>query len=277
MTIWAHTIVKDEERYIWFSIMSVIDLVDKVLVYDTGSLDNTIGIVKELKKKYPNKIILEEVGDVDTDKFTEVRNAMLARTKADWFLILDADEVWWEDSIKKLVDLINENPSLESVVSQYYSLAGDIYHYQDSSSARYSIDEKMGHINIRAINLRIPGLHFAKPHGQQGLFDSKGQLIQERSKNLRHHSKDVSYLHFTNLKRSRRDVDVPKRSFKHRRISGIPFPGTFFYPEVFFIDRPSLVPSPWEKRSIEYEVLASIELPLRMFKKKLNFFEKSGY
>ena len=213
MKIWAHTIVKNEERYVWFSIMSVIDNVDKVLVYDTGSRDNTVAIVKEIKKIYPEKIVLKLVGDVNIIEFTQVRQAMLAETKADWFVILDGDEVWWKESIKNLVNLINKTPKLESVVSKYYALAGDIFHFQVEKYGRYQIDDRTGHINIRAMKVSIPGIHFEKPHGQLGVYDEKGVLVQNQDKKFRRHTDGVSYLHFTNLKRSAVDSLVPKRKF----------------------------------------------------------------
>ena len=52
MKIWANTVVHNEENFIWFAIMSVVDYVDKVLVYDTGSTDQTVSIIKEIKKAY---------------------------------------------------------------------------------------------------------------------------------------------------------------------------------------------------------------------------------
>ena len=50
MKVWAHTLVKNEERYIWYAVMSVIDWVDKILIWDTGSTDKTVEIIKEIEK-----------------------------------------------------------------------------------------------------------------------------------------------------------------------------------------------------------------------------------
>ena len=49
MKIWAHTLVKNEEKFVWYSVMSIISHVEKVLLWDTGSTDNTPEILKELK------------------------------------------------------------------------------------------------------------------------------------------------------------------------------------------------------------------------------------
>ena len=61
-TLWAHTMVKNEARWLWYSVNSVIDHVDKLLLWDTGSTDGSIEIEKELVRKYPNKIVFKQSG-----------------------------------------------------------------------------------------------------------------------------------------------------------------------------------------------------------------------
>ncbi len=51
MTIWGQTVIRNEENWVWFAIMSVIKFVDKVIVYDLGSADNTLKIVKSPWRK----------------------------------------------------------------------------------------------------------------------------------------------------------------------------------------------------------------------------------
>ena len=60
MKIWANTVVNNEENFIWFSVMSVIKFIDRIVIYDTGSTDNTVSIIEELKRKNPGKIIFKE-------------------------------------------------------------------------------------------------------------------------------------------------------------------------------------------------------------------------
>lgn len=56
-TIIAHTIIKNESRWLWYSATSVIDYVDKILLWDTGSTDGSLEIEKELKKGGPRRLI----------------------------------------------------------------------------------------------------------------------------------------------------------------------------------------------------------------------------
>jgi len=86
----VHCVVKNEERWIWFALKSILDIADKILVYDTGSSDRTVDIIKTIKSK---KIFFEEKGEVDAKGLAQFRREQLIRTKKEWFLILDGDEI----------------------------------------------------------------------------------------------------------------------------------------------------------------------------------------
>ena len=280
MTVWAHTLVRNEEKYIWFSIMSVIDYVDKVMVWDTGSDDKTPEIIRGISREYPKKIVHKKVGKVSSEGLTKASQEMIKETESDWILLLDGDEVWWNESINYATRLVRKkNNLIEAIVQPYFNLIGDIFHHQDEKAGKYNIDGRTGHLTIRLCSKNIPGLHFAKEHGQRGLFDKDGVLIQERSQDKRIYV-DRPYLHFTNLQRSssrQKDAIVPKRAFKYKYELGKSFPLDFYYPEVFFIPRPDFVPSPWIKRSNEYVLRASFLTIPKKLKRKLNIRTKSGY
>lgn len=280
-TIWAHVLVCDEEKYIWYAVTSMIDYVDKVLIWDTGSQDATPQIIKEIKKFYPNKVETENIGRVDINVFTKIRNEMLKKTTSDWFIIVDGDEVWWDDSIREIFNIINhEGDHLDTIVSSYYNVVRDIYHHQDEAAGRYNFNGFTGHYNIRAVSRRITGLNFQKPHGQQGVYDGSGCLIQERDKKYRKVITKKAYLHFTHVIRSssrKIDLEVPKRSKKLKYDLGRNFPLDFYYPEVFFRKRPEIVESVWEKATLGYNLQAFLQTPLRMFKRRFLGSRKSGY
>jgi glycosyltransferase involved in cell wall biosynthesis len=272
MSIWAHTLVRNEERYLWYSVMSVINYVDKILIWDTGSDDSTCEIIERIKKMYPEKIDFRQFGVVDSNQFTVVRQKMLDGTSADWFIIVDGDEVWWEDSIKRLTTLIKkEGSKMDLLVSPYYNLVGDIFHYQEQSAGKYSFDRRSGHLSIRAINRNIPGLHFEKPYGHEGLYDKDGIPIQNRDSRHRNYL-DTYYLHFTHMLRSgfrNFDNNVPMRQKKYKYELGEPFPKDFYYPEVFFQKIPDNTASPWINRSLGYLLISFFEYPLKFIKRKV--------
>ena len=178
MNIWAHTLVKNEEKYLWYSVASVAPFVDKVLLWDTGSTDKTPEICKELINRFPEKIDFRQVKQEGADDFTLVRQEMLNQTDSDWFIILDGDEVWWEDSIKEVVDTINKkgNKAESFIVRMIYPI-GDIYHRQEEAAGMYELAGKKGHVSLRAVNRRIPGLTSLRPHGTQGWIDENGVVV----------------------------------------------------------------------------------------------------
>ncbi|MGB0563003.1 MAG: glycosyltransferase [Spirulinaceae cyanobacterium] len=77
-------IVKDEELLLPQCLDSAKDIVDEIVVLDTGSSDRTVEIAKAAGAT---------VGQFDwSDDFAAARNAALEHVTGDWVLILDADE-----------------------------------------------------------------------------------------------------------------------------------------------------------------------------------------
>ncbi len=83
-TISLCMITKNEEKYLEQCLNSVKDIVDEVVIVDTGSTDKT----KEIAKKFKAKIF-----DLKwNDNFSEARNESLKHATKEWILVLDADE-----------------------------------------------------------------------------------------------------------------------------------------------------------------------------------------
>lgn len=263
MRIWANCIVHNEENFIWFALMSVVDYVDKILVWDSGSTDKTVEIIREAIKEKGDKIEFKEVGLVDKYKFTKMRQAMLDQSNCDWIFILDGDEIWWESSIKQFAKKINtDGDDIEGIVAPMIVSIGDIYHYQEELAGRYEILGKKGHLNLRAINKRIPGLHVDCPYGEEGYFDKDNIAIQKREKII---FLDTPYLHVTHLKRS-----TKKRIYNKVKLEiGKTFSDNFKYPEVFYFSYPDIVSSPWQMMSGAEFIQAKMITPLRKIKRRL--------
>lgn len=261
--IWGNTIVKNEGRYIYFTLMSAINHLDRILVWDTGSSDDTVVIIKYLQKKYPKKIDFKEIGGVSPEGLTKARQKMLAETQSDWFMILDGDEVWWRKSLDKTVEIIEEKgKDLYAIVHPVVNVIGDIFHYQEQAAGQYQILGRKGHLNIRAINRKIPGLHIKNTYPLEGFFDSNEKLIQEVDEKLIFINEHL--MHFTHLNRSSKG-----KSSKVKYELGVSFPKDFIYPEVFNLNLPKIVISPWERRSIIYFVRAVVETPLKKLKRRI--------
>ncbi|HJY98765.1 MAG TPA: glycosyltransferase [Patescibacteria group bacterium] len=267
MTISAHTLVKNEEKFIWYSVGSVIDHVDKVLLWDTGSTDATWKILEEIKKRYPDKVDLKEMGPVDPERFANLRQKMLEATDSDWVFILDGDEVWWEDSIKKVKSEIKEN-KFDAVVVPFVNAVGDIFHRQSERAGKYKIDGRKGNITLRLFRSDIPGLNVVKRYFQEGYADETGSLLQESGKVIRKYI-DAPFFHLTHIPRSSKDQGTMGRRGKIKHEFGISHPLDYYYPEVFFRTRPGIVESVWEKVSRGFKARAFFENPARKIKRSV--------
>lgn len=80
-----------------------IQLVDEIIICDTGSTDNTI----EIAKKYTDKIY----NFTWIDDFWAARNYAKQFATNDWILSIDCDEeiqIWWIEKIKEILSINNE-------------------------------------------------------------------------------------------------------------------------------------------------------------------------
>ena len=273
MRIIAHSLIKNEEKFIWYSVMSVIEYVDRIIIWDTGSIDNTLKIISEIQKskEVQGKITLKKFSFSNFDE-GKIRQQMLDEDKSDWIFVLDGDEVWWDDSIKRVVNFIrNEGDNFESLVVPTINPIGDIFHYQEEKAGRYHFSGRIGHYNLRALNRRIHGLASTGGHGTWAWIDKDKKTIQERdSKMIRFIN--APYLNLTYLPRSANredDKQVYKRKRKLKHELGNSFSLDYYYPEVFFKPRPRIVASPWQKMDIGYKFRAFFETPLRKVNRRI--------
>lgn len=255
MKISAHMVVKNEERWVWFAIMSVIDYVDEVLIIDMKSTDKTLEIIKSIHN--PKIKFFGDLGDAVAN-----RNFLITQNKSKWILILDGDEVWTENGIKELVSNLKNN--FVYLVSPFKNLLGDVYHYQDESAGKYEVHGRKGHLTIRAINVsQIPGLHVIGTYPLEGYCDKDDMLIQNDPDHRFNFMKNI-YLHMTHLLRSSRPI-----SNKHKYEWGHPMPGSFEYPKCFYLPRSEIISSPWKKRGLGYVLNASWQTPLKLIKRRV--------
>ncbi|VAX17223.1 Glycosyl transferase, group 2 family protein [hydrothermal vent metagenome] len=108
-------IVKDEEANVGRAIESVKDIVDEIVVVDTGSVDQTPDIAEKLGANVHH---FKWTGD-----YSAARNACLEKAGADWVLWLDADEMISKTDHAKIKELINQDD-----VDGYYLIQRNYCH-----------------------------------------------------------------------------------------------------------------------------------------------------
>ncbi|WP_445486975.1 tetratricopeptide repeat-containing glycosyltransferase family 2 protein [Niallia sp. 03133] len=113
ITISLCMIVKNEEETIARCLDSVKDLVDEMIIVDTGSTDKT----KEIVSKYTDRVF-----DFPwVDDFAAARNFAFSFATMDYIFWLDADDILKERDFEQFFKLKKTlNPSIDSVTMHYH-------------------------------------------------------------------------------------------------------------------------------------------------------------
>ena len=104
-------IIKDEELVLDRCLNSICDIVDEIIIVDTGSSYNS----KEIAKRYTDNIY-----DYNwNDDFSEARNFSFEKATKDYILWLDADEILENENKDKLLHLKQSLSSDIDVVTMF--------------------------------------------------------------------------------------------------------------------------------------------------------------
>lgn len=145
-------IVKNEEASLPSCLASVKDVVDEMVVLDTGSTDRTVEIAKEFgaRVKY-----FEWCND-----FSAARNESLKYVQGDWVLVLDADEMLTPEIVPQLKQAIqNEHHLVVNLVRQEIG----------ATQSPYSL--------VSRLFRHHPAVRFSRPYHAM-VDDSVAQLLQ---------------------------------------------------------------------------------------------------
>lgn len=105
-------ISKNEESLIRNAIESVKEVVDEIILIDTGSKDKTIEIAKELGAKIYNEDFYYD--------FSDIRNKGIEKATGDWILFLDCDEkIQNKYDIYKVLEEVKDEVCISMRVCSY--------------------------------------------------------------------------------------------------------------------------------------------------------------
>ncbi len=132
-TLGLAMMVKTESARILVSIGSVIDIMDSIIIFDTGSTDDTVEKIKNFcnEKKVKCFVLEEKVNPLDFD-FSENRNKCLkfADNKADYLLLLDSnDELKSPKEFREFIDNdTSEHPGFYALQSWWDGITLNEYY-----------------------------------------------------------------------------------------------------------------------------------------------------
>lgn len=261
LDITVHMVVKNEEQWIWYGLQSVLPYVKKIIIYDTGSSDKTVEIIETFSD---SKIYLEKRGDVNPKQLAQLRNEQIEQTSTEWFLLLDGDEVWPENTLRELEEVIKtSSKKTHGIVVKARIPVGDLFHYQSEIAGKYKLLGQVGHYNMR-IYRKNPKYHWEAIYPftvyVEKYVDNQGISVQDRSDELFLLKKE--YWHMTHLKRSSIDSHG-KRKFEIGIRTAVELP------TVFYKKHPPSVPDPWVHYSFLEWCFAFCLTPLLYFKRRL--------
>ena len=127
MKISGCIIAKNEEKNIRKCISSYIDIVDEVIVVDTGSEDGTIQAAREMGAKVYNY-------EWNND-FAKAKNFAISMAKGDWIIFLDADEYFAEGhsrNVKQYIEQIHYSKQFDGICCRMANIqkeTGEVINY----------------------------------------------------------------------------------------------------------------------------------------------------
>jgi glycosyltransferase involved in cell wall biosynthesis len=218
MLISAITMVKNEEEFVGYVIMSMYDYVDEIIVTDGGSTDATVDIVKYIIKNYDKDNKIKYWEDLrPKNELIHTRNDMLKKCHGDWILRLEGDEVYSKENAQKVVDYIKNSKIKGSILSvgwPYYFFVNDI-------NTIVPVGEAHTYATIMIKNNK--GVHAAhhdrggnETFYDEGWFtqDGKEVSIWHPKENPTQRVKDIAIHHYAGFKASTRHQDYMLKTKK---------------------------------------------------------------
>lgn len=196
--ITANLVVKNEEEYLEQVLTQVFKLADEVLIADNGSTDNTIEIIK----KFPVDYFIE-----DNRNVCDVRNLLLEKSRGDWIWIVDGDEVWPDEALPKLKELLKNAP-------------------EEINAYAFTFRQMMpfGEANHKSRPIRFfrnrNGVKWVYPFPREILSDNDGIMITQYGANIPRQNKDlkfvedIKYIHYSGIKKSQWRDKQPKKYYR---------------------------------------------------------------
>ncbi|HQV30275.1 MAG TPA: tetratricopeptide repeat protein [Calditrichia bacterium] len=197
-------IVRNESRFLADCLSSVRDVVDQIVVVDTGSTDNTV----EIAKKFGAEVHHFEW----CDHFAAARNASIQHATGDWILWMDADERLWKESRETLLNELTVEKEPVMVLVQIASVVKAGQHVHMSTGHRLftnhhgiyfsgriheQISPSVSKMGGKTRNSKIILDHLGYDNADQALQDHKRLRNRKLLEQMAEECPDSAYAHFT--------------------------------------------------------------------------------
>lgn len=145
-------IVKNEEKYLRRCLTALLPILKQVqselIIADTGSTDNTVGIARE----FTDKVFYFEW----CDDFAKARNSTMDKAKGEWYMQIDADEIM--ENPQELIDFFNSG--------EYKKFNAATYIIRSSNDSAFKDIAEM--VSVRLIKLKSDSFYVGPVHEKFG-------------------------------------------------------------------------------------------------------------
>jgi Glycosyl transferase family 2 len=188
-TIGLSMIVKNAEADLRPCLSSVRELVDQIVICDTGSVDGTMAVAHEFGATV--------ITSPWTDHYAEARNVALAPMTTDWVLVLDADEELPEATRRGIPPLLEKSDGIAgyTVMSRNYfkerftGMLGSLSREADRRTGRATGAKSYAEHSVCRLFRRNPRVFFTgRIH--------EGVESQILAAGLKYRSSELDILHF---------------------------------------------------------------------------------
>lgn len=241
-------LVMNEENWLPYCLESVKGRFGRYVIYDVGSEDRTRDIISwfiDTEGKNA-KIVYRKLPFVEPIVQGTFRNSMIADALADWYMILDGDELYTPKSLDSLILEMENMKNWYIAANKTYGIARRV-EVAGGMKEAYGQDLNLSHHRIYHRKMTWEGTH----PGEEA-------TVTQNKRNEHWFSKDVICYHFHNCKRSSLDEKVPKRMKRRTQ-------GTYHRGELTPIDILDILPI-LQKRIEDFPVCPELE----------NLWEKSN-
>lgn len=194
-------LVKNDEYWLPYTLRAVQGMFSRFVIYDVGSEDATRNILEQFieAEKEECSFVYRPVPHCDPIIQGTFRNAMIAEAKSDWYLILDADEVYRRNA---LTALVNHMPQLISAYESEMKLYGVIRRYEVSHNLKsiHGLDEFVKHHRV-----------YHRTAIWEGTHPGERAVTRQDARTEHFFPETVGCYHFHQPDRSRLDERVPRR------------------------------------------------------------------
>lgn len=188
----------NDEYWLQYSLMSLAGHFDRYVIYDVGSTDRSKDIIDWFVQKEKSRadFFVRYLPFVDPVVQGCFRNSMIAEADRDWYFIVDADELYKPEDLRKIVNHMADDSVL---AKRPYGMVRRVEVVEGLDKA-YGTTEDRPHHRVYHRTAYWQGTHPGERAAKFKQFEPNEFWIR-----------DVTCYHFHNTNRSSKDSEVPKR------------------------------------------------------------------